>query len=320
MKYYLAPMEGLTGYVYRNVYHSMFAPMDVYVTPFIAPNQKKLLRSRERKDVAVENNVGLYVVPQILTNDVEQFLDTSKYLYELGYKEVNLNLGCPSATVVTKKKGAGFLDDPKGLEQFWYTVFERLDLDIKISVKTRLGIEFESEFEDLIHVYNQFPFSEVMIHPRLQKDFYKGHPRMHIFKEAIAALKHPICYNGDLFTAEDVETFKAEYPNVDCIMLGRGVLANPGLVHELETGQRITKEALHQYHHALCEGYCAGKLADKDVLFKMKELWFYLGTMFENVEKPLKKVRKATTLDGYLISVDQLFEQCECKKKGGFSL
>ena len=320
MKYYLAPMEGLTGYVYRNVYHSMFVPMDTYMTPFIAPNQKKLLRSRERKDVAVENNVGMHVVPQILTNSVEQFLDTSRYLYDLGYREVNLNLGCPSQTVVTKKKGAGFLDDPDALERFFNGVFAQLDFDMKVSVKTRLGLEFESEFDDLIQVYNQFPFSEIVIHPRLQKEFYKGKPHMQVFEASLEALNHPICYNGDLFCVEDVSKLKERYPNLDRIMLGRGVLANPGLVKELQTGQRVTREELYQYHNALCKGYQIGQLANKDVLFKMKELWFYLGTMFEDADKALKKVRKATTLDSYLISVDQLFETCECKKNGGFSL
>ena len=111
MQFYLAPMEAVTGFVYRNVYHSMYGDMDKYFAPFITPTQKKILRTRERKDVAPENNVGMCMIPQILTNNAEQFIETCEFLAKQGYKEVNLNLGCPAATVVTKGRGSGFLGE-----------------------------------------------------------------------------------------------------------------------------------------------------------------------------------------------------------------
>lgn len=173
IQFYLAPMEEVTGYVYRNVYHTMFGDMDKYFTPFIAPTKKKILKTRERKEVAPEHNQGMYVVPQILTNDAEQFLDTCNMLTELGYHEVNLNLGCPAATVVSKRKGSGFLDEPGKLDQFFETIFEEMsglpeEKRFCISVKTRIGMEFPEEFEDILKVYNRYPFSEIIIHPRLQ--------------------------------------------------------------------------------------------------------------------------------------------------------
>ena len=194
VQHYLAPMEEVTGYVYRNVYHAMFGDMDKYFTPFIAPTKKKILKTRERKEVAPENNEGMYVVPQILTNDAEQFLDTCNMLMRLGYHEVNLNLGCPAATVVSKKKGSGFLEDPVALDRFFERVFgglsnmpddENGQKQCRISVKTRIGVEFPEEFEDIVKVYNRYPLAEVIIHPRLQKDYYKNHPNWEVFGEAL---------------------------------------------------------------------------------------------------------------------------------------
>ena len=217
IQFYLAPMESVTGYVYRNAYHAMFGDMDKYVTPFIAPSKKKILKTRERKDVAPEHNQGMYVVPQILTNDAEQFLTTCNMLSELGYQEVNLNLGCPMATVVSKKKGSGFLEDPERLDRFFDAVFEGIsklpeERSCKVSVKTRIGVEFPEEFADILRVYNRYPISEVIIHPRLQKDFYNNHPNLGVFAEALKECVHPVCYNGDIFTVEDYHAFREKFP------------------------------------------------------------------------------------------------------------
>lgn len=271
IQFYLAPMESVTGYVYRNAYHAMFGDMDKYVTPFIAPSKKKLLKTRERKDVAPERNQGMYVVPQILTNDAEQFLTTCNMLSELGYHEVNLNLGCPMATVVSKKKGSGFLEEPERLDRFFDAVFEGIsklpeERSCKVSVKTRIGVEFPEEFADILRVYNRYPISEVIIHPRLQKDFYNNHPNLGVFAEALKECVHPICYNGDIFTVEDYRVFRERFPQVDRIMLGRGVIANPGLVREIRTGQSVTTAELKEYHDRLYAGYREEMDCERDAL------------------------------------------------------
>lgn len=312
MQFYLAPMESVTGYVYRNAYHAMFGDMDKYVTPFIAPSKKKILKTRERKDVAPENNQGMYVVPQILTNDAEQFLTACNVLSELGYREVNLNLGCPMATVVSKKKGSGFLEDPERLDRFFDAVFEGVsrlpeDRRCSISVKTRIGVEFPEEFEDILQIYNRYPISELIIHPRLQKDFYNNHPNLAVFAEALEQCVHPVCYNGDIFTVEDYHVFRDKFPQVDCIMLGRGVIANPGLVREIRTGQSVTMAELREYHDRLYAGYREEMDCERDALFKMKEVWFYLGKMFPDAERELKKVKKADRPEEYLAAVRSVF-------------
>lgn len=312
IQFYLAPMESVTGYVYRNVYQAMFGDMDKYVTPFIAPSKKKILKTRERKDVSSEHNQGMNVVPQILTNDAEQFLVTCNTLSEFGYREVNLNLGCPMATVVSKKKGSGFLEEPDRLDRFFDTVFEEMEKQsekqrCKISVKTRIGVEFPEEFADILQVYNRYPISEVIIHPRLQKDFYNNRPNLDVFAEAQKECVHPVCYNGDIFTVEDYHAFRKKFPQVDRMMLGRGVIANPGLVREIRTGQRVTTTELKEYHDRLYAGYREEMDSERDALFKMKEVWFYLGKMFPEAERELKKVKKADRSEEYLSAVRSMF-------------
>ena len=202
MKYYLAPMEGLTTFVFRNAYHHYFHPMDKYFTPFIVPHILKDFDARERKELDPEHNRGKHVVPQILTNNSEDFIRTAKALQEMGYEEVNLNLGCPSKTVVSKGRGSGFLQEPKALNQFLKEVFAGLDM--KVSIKTRLGMEFPVEFEELLEIYNQYPLEELIVHPRVQKDYYKNTPNMEMFALAAQQSKNPLCYNGDMFTMEDI--------------------------------------------------------------------------------------------------------------------
>lgn len=312
MQFYLAPMEEVTGYVYRNVYRSMFDDVDKYFTPFIAPTKKKILKTRERKEVAPENNWGMYVIPQILTNDAEQFIDTCKMLMALGYKEVNFNLGCPAATVVSKARGSGFLDDLKKLNRFFDAVFSTLENEkIHISVKTRLGLEYPEEFEDILKVYNRYPFHEIIVHPRLQKDFYNGKPNLEIYAEALAQSVHPICYNGDIFTKQDYEEFMKRFPNTKRIMIGRGIVANPGLVREITTGEKITDKELREYHDRLYRGYREALGSEKDALFKMKEVWAYLGGQFQDEERYLKRIRKAKNGEEYSSYVELLFSECD---------
>ena len=287
MRFYLAPMEEVTGYVYREVYHALFDDIDKYVTPFITPAQKRVLKTRDRKEIEPEHNQGICVVPQILTNDAGQFTDTCGLLLELGYREVNLNLGCPSATVVRKGRGSGFLADPDRLDRF-----------------------FEEVFEDILKIYNRYPFSEIIIHPRLQKDYYNNTPDLDVFSDALKQCIHPVCYNGDIFTGKQYEDFIKKFPAVERIMLGRGIVANPGLVREIRTGERISKEALKEYHDTLYTAYREALGSEKDALFKMKELWSYLGKGFQDAEKYLKKIRKANRQEAYVSAVNQVFDNC----------
>ena len=319
MKFYLAPMEGVTGYIYRNAYHAHFRPMDKYFTPFLAPKHNGGFSHREINDILPEHNEGMDTVPQLLTGNSEDFLRAARELKEYGYKEVNLNLGCPSGTVAAKGKGAGFLRDPEGLELFLEQVCEGMErLGLELSVKTRLGIEEPEEFDRLLSIYNRFPLKELIIHPRVLKDFYKYTPRMEAFRNAFANSAAPVCYNGDIVDRESYERLTAAYPALDAVMIGRGLLADPFLIETLSgqagTERRRTQiERLSAFHQQILEGYCQTMSGDKNVLFKMKELWFYLAWSFTNTEKYEKKIRKAQHLSDYRLVVKQLFFEQELR-------
>lgn len=310
MKYYFAPMEGITGYVFRNAYHNYFPDMDKYFAAFISPNGERKMNSKEINDILPDHNTGMYLVPQILTNNPQAFIKTAKELGEYGYQEINFNLGCPSPTVVTKKKGSGFLAFPEELDRFLDTVFRELK-DLKLSLKTRIGIEEPEEFFRLLEIYNQYPLEELIIHPRLQQDFYNNHPNLKIFAMALKSSKHKICYNGDLFTAADCRNFEQKFPQVETVMIGRGILRNPGILREIQTGERIDKERLRGFHDQILSNYKEVLFGDKTVLFKMKEIWAQLNTLFTNPEKYWKKIKKAQKLTDYEIAVNRLFAEQE---------
>ncbi len=288
MQYYLAPLEGVTTYVYRNAYHRYFRPMDKYFTPFIVPHKGKKFNTREMKELSPEHNRGLFVVPQLLTNNAEDFLKTAKDITEFGYDEINLNLGCPSGTVVAKKKGSGFLAYPEELDRFLDEIFNKADF--KISIKTRIGKEDSEEFERLLAIYNQYPLEELIVHPRVQTDYYKNKPNWDVYKQAYKDSHASLCYNGDIFTKENLELFVKRFPNTEKVMLGRGMIANPGLLHEIESGTVMDKKTLLEFHNDIYEEYQAISSGERNVLFKMKELWSYMKNLFPDSPKLMKKI------------------------------
>lgn len=307
MKLYFAPLEGITGYILRNTFFEYFGRMDKYFIPFIKPNQKGHLSSRERQDVLPENNKGMYAVPQILTNSAEDFIRTAGKLKKYGYQEINLNLGCPSKTVVTKGRGSGFLAFPEELDRFLYTVFNRAGAEI--SIKTRVGKDSPEEFGPLLEIFNQYPVKELIIHPRVQKDIYSNHPDWKVFGEACRESKNPVCYNGDIFSVEEYQRLTDTFPAVDRVMLGRGLLMNPGLSEEILHGKRMEKKTLRRFHDCLYERYKEVLPGPKPVLFKMKELWGFLAPVFTHYEKYAKKIKKAEKLQAYERVVESLFEE-----------
>lgn len=305
MKYYMAPLEGITGYIFRTAYHKYFGGIDKYFTPFISPNQKKICRTREKKDILPENNEGMNVVPQILTNHSEMFIKTVDYLKDHGYREVNLNLGCPVGTVVSKKKGAGFLSDPDHLRLFLDDIFSHCD--VLISVKTRIGMEDPQEFRSIMGIFNAFPIHELIIHPRTREDYYKNKPNMKAFLYGYETSSTSVCYNGDLFTKEKVDDVIREYPDLDSVMLGRGILRYPGLISYIREGIVMEKDKLREFHDYIYERYCENLYGDKTVLFKMKELWSYMIHSFEYDPKIEKKIKKSQKRSEYDTAVKELF-------------
>lgn len=311
MKFYFAPLEGVTGYIYRNAYEKYFGKIDKYFTPFVSPTSNMCFTSRELNDILPEHNKGINVVPQILTNNSEYFIYTTNEMKSMGYNEVNLNLGCPSGTVVAKGKGAGFLAHKEELDRFLYEIFSKSE--IKISIKTRIGVDSCEDFGDIINIYNKYPLEELIIHPRIQKDFYKNTPNMEVFKKSLRLSKNSVCYNGDIFNTDDYKSLVQEYSDVNAVMLGRGVIRNPGLIGEIIDNRITDKNNLKMFHDEIYLGYKEILYGDKNVLFKMKEFWFYMIDMFLESEKIAKKIKKSKSVSEYDNAVYMLFNECNLK-------
>ena len=333
MKLYMAPLEGVTTYIYRNAYGKYFPHMDGYFAPFIVASEQRTMSKRESGDLLPEHNQGIDLVPQILTNNSGAFIKTASMIKDMGYDEINLNLGCPSGTVVAKGKGAGFLAEPEKLDHFLAEIFAWGEMSI--SIKTRIGKYAPEEFTELLEIFNRYPIKELIIHPRVQQDFYGNKPHMDVFKQAMEESNNPICYNGDIFTVDDYVNLKETFPDLKAVMLGRGVLGNPWLVQQIqnwENGQaqaqdtQITNEYIgaqssekckvedvldvkvfREFHNQILADYQQVLSGDRNVLFKMKELWVYFLPLFEDAEKEGKKIRKAQKVVEYRNIVESLF-------------
>ena len=299
MRYYFAPMEGLTDSIYRRLHHQFFSGVDAYYMPFLSPTVHRCLTHREARELPMAESVPFRAVPQLMTKVPEDFLWAAGECMNRGYDEVNLNAGCPSGTVVAKKKGAGMLEDPDSLNRFLDAVFAASPLPV--SVKTRLGLTNPDEFLRILEIYNQYPIKELTIHPRVRRQFYNGDVDMEMFRYAMDNSKNPLCFNGNLRTLSEVKAFEAAYPEIGAVMIGRGLIGNPGM---LDPG---SGEKLEAFHDALLEEYMVVFGGARNAMFRMKENWRHMILMFDGSEKLWKKLRKCTDVEEYRIITREIF-------------
>ena len=292
-----APMEGVTDAVYRRTHRRFFGGVDRYWMPFWSPTQDHVLTPRVRRELLPEENRDVPVVPQLLTKSVEDFLWAAGELKAMGYEEVNLNLGCPSGTVTAKGKGAGFLGDLPRLERFLDGIFEKTPL--AVSIKTRLGMEDPAEFGTILDLYHRYPVKELAIHARVLRDLYRRPARPEVLATILPACRIPLIYNGDLKTAEDCRRFAGTYPDVERVMVGRGLLADPALGRKLAGGPEVDGKTLLAFHRALWEGYCRAFGNRRNAMLRMKEHWRYWALLLEGGEKYAKALRKEKEPDRF---------------------
>lgn len=296
MKIYFAPLEGITGHIFRKAYSEIYGHVDKYFSPFITPAEKCPITPRERKEITPENNPGINLVPQILTCRSDHFIEAARELHKMGYTEVNLNLGCPSGTVCAKGKGAGFLQDTTALKTFLDDIYAYSESEgMKISIKTRLGYTDPDEFYALMDIFNAFPVSELIVHPRIKTDIYKGEPRKEYFAYALKHAKCPLVYNGNIFTCKDYEEYSGAFGcALDPIMLGRGLISDPSLADKLKGYTPETDfEKLRRLHDTVYHEYQKVISPDIHVLYKMRELWTYWQTLFDGKDRDIKRLLKA---------------------------
>lgn len=301
MRYDFAPLEGLTDSIYRRLHHKYFGGAHRYFTPFFSPTVHRALTPREARELPPADSIGFSVVPQLLTKVPEDLLWMTGVCRDRGYEEVNLNIGCPSGTVTAKGKGSGMLRDLESLDRFLDTVFSAAPLPI--SVKTRIGFDSAEEFAEILQIYNRYPLKELIIHPRVRTAFYNGPVDVDSFRYALQESKASVCYNGSLRTKSEISAFAAELPSVDRIMLGRGLVADPGLL----TPGGTTADKLEDFHRELLEAYTREFGGARNAMFRLKENWRYWLCKFEGTEKLGKRLRKATDVGEYKSVTQDIF-------------
>ncbi|MBQ9936222.1 MAG: tRNA-dihydrouridine synthase family protein [Lachnospiraceae bacterium] len=309
MNYYFAPMEGITDYLYRQIVWRHFPFADKLYAPFIQPNEKPVIVPKEYNEICPENNHGIPMVPQILTRDAEGFIRVGEILESMGYDEINLNLGCPVRLIVSKGKGAGMLADTDYLDEFLDTIFTH-NWKCKITVKTRLGLTDNADFNDLLEVYKKYPIHELTIHPRYKSDFYSGEPRLDEFSKVFESpnTSTKICYNGNINSTSDRDQIICHYPNISSIMCGRGALANPALFRQLKGGKAMSKVEFIDFHNDVYETYKATVAKEKHFLHKMQEMWTYWNQYLQFEMEIIKKIRGVSSVSEYTSVINQLFD------------
>ena len=299
MRYYYAPLEGITDATFRSLHHKYFPGVDRYFMPFISPTIHRCLTGREARELPKADSVGFCAVPQLLGKNVEDMLWAIEVCRDLGYAEVNINLGCPSGTVVSKGKGSGMLSDIYALDEFLAAIYAKAVLPV--SLKTRIGVNDSENWEKILEIYRDYPVKELTVHPRIRKAFYKGDCDMQAFAQAVENAPFPVCYNGNICSLADAEAIAAEFPSVESVMIGRGLVADPGM---LSGG--TDRETLRAFLNELSDTYCTVFGSKRNAIYRMKDNWHYLIALFEGSEKLWKEMRKSTDYDRFMAIANEI--------------
>ena len=307
MRYYFAPLEGITDATFRALHHKYFPGVDRYYMPFISPTIHRCLTHREARELPRAESVPFTAVPQLLGKNVEDMLWAIDVCRDLGYDEVNINLGCPSGTVVSKGKGSGMLADPFALDDFLEKIYAKAS--IPVSLKTRIGVNDPEEFPRLLEIYNDYPVKELTIHPRVRKAFYKGPCDLETFQQSVENAKMPLCYNGNLNSLADIEAIHARFPSVEAVMIGRGLIADPGMLCG-----GTDRDTLDAFLTELAGTYCVIFGSKRNAIYRLKDNWHYLIALFEGSDKHWKELRKSTDYDRFCAITHEIIHTLPMKK------
>ena len=306
---YLAPLQGFTDFVYRKAYHEIFNGIDAFFIPYISVKNNLVLKKYE-KEILLANNPQSNVIPQVLVNNADEILFLSKILADQGYREINLNLGCPYPMVTNREMGAGLLPHPEKLKAILSSFFEKSSL--RLSVKLRAGLNSVNEIKKVIPLLNDFPLTEVIFHPRIAKQLYEGKILYPVFEFVSANLKHQLVYNGDILSLADFNDRKQKFTGINHWMIGRGILMNPYLADELKGIDYTPEEKLkklREFHQLIFDLYSEKMDNEGNVLNKMKQFWIYFSYNFTEQKRSFKWVKKANSISKFKSEVKQIFEK-----------
>lgn len=309
IKIYQAPLQGFTDFTFRRILSEVFGGIDKYFIPYLSFGKGREIKKSQLREVFPENNSGIKAVPQVLFSDQVEMFDLIRILLDYGYGEINLNLGCPFPMATNKGRGAAWLEKPEALNELFQQLFAK-GFRAKFSVKMRAGMTMEQDAKAILGVLNQFPLEEIIFHPRTASQMYSGKANPLLFAEAVPEVKHPLVYNGDLFSIEDLQEIKTLLPEQNCWMIGRGSLRSPSLAQQLKGEVLEAKELrkkMKDFHDQLLEAYSSRLEGNGHILMKMNQFWSYYSESFEDPHKVMKMVKKSSNLLKYNAAVVEIF-------------
>ena len=307
----LAPFQGITDVVYRNIFKKHFDGIDKFYTPFFTGIQKDNSKSLRAEEIDPAYNDVNIVVPQILSNNAEEIVRFAKQCKSMGYPEFNLNMGCPFPRVANKTRGCGLMADPSRTIKMLSDVFDSID-EIKFSIKCRLGYYDDKEIYNFVNIFNSLNFSEIIVHPRIGKQMYTGEAALEKFVALTPIINKPLVYNGDIFSVEKFNSVNEHINGTAKIMLGRGLLTNPFLaedIKQISDNQRDRKTRLHNFVVDLYVERLRHAGGSPKIIGSMKELWKYMMNIFDEPQNVWRKVKKVNKLDEYEMAVESIFNK-----------
>ncbi|MBT8316549.1 MAG: tRNA-dihydrouridine synthase family protein [Lutibacter sp.] len=305
-----SPLQGFTDFRFRNAFNTYFGGIDTFYSPYIRLNGKRIIKPAYERDILPENNSDLNVIPQIITNDADEFLFVANYVQQFGYKELNWNLGCPYPMVTKCGMGSGLISQPEKINSILNKIHS--ESDIIVSMKMRLGYESSEEILNALPILNSYPIKNIAIHARLGKQLYKGGVDLDAFQKCIDNSKLKLYYNGDITSVTKFNEMQERFPTIDHWMIGRGLISDPFLPsmiknHTLDYPKNKI-ELFSKFHDTLYQGYSESLSGATHLLLKMYHLWEYFSTQFSNSRKVLKKIKKAKNIRNYELAVKEILE------------
>ena len=302
---HFAPLQGYTDDAFRRIHHQLAGGIHTYYTPFVRMEGGGV-RSKDMRDIRPEFNEGVPVVPQIIVKSMKEFEYLVKVVEEKGYTRIDVNMGCPFPMQAKHGRGAGLLAHTDVVSEMTQAMAGMKHLSF--SVKMRLGWEDKDEWRPVLDMLNEIPLHQVTLHPRIGTQQYKGETDMEAFAEFYKQCKHPLIYNGDVKTLEDIRTLETKYPDLAGIMIGRGLLARPSLAAEYASGKEMTEDArrrlLHDLHDRLKAHYETTVNSEAQLHARLRLFWEYMEE--ELGRKLYKKLMKAGNLKNYMAAVREV--------------
>jgi tRNA-dihydrouridine synthase B len=311
MMIYLAPIQGITDRLYRNLFPVYFKGVDVAIAPFISSSKKMKPENNLLREFHPDKNTGIPTIPQIMSSAPNDFIKLANALYDIGCGTVNWNLGCPFRMVVKKGRGAGMLCYPGRVEYFLEKTMPAIKPNL--SIKLRIGLTYPDEVLELIPIFNQYPLEELIIHPRTGVQMYTGDVHLAMFEQCLNLSKHRLVYNGDIDSVEKLEMLSRRFGSVDRWMIGRGLIGKPFLAEKIKFNTQKPDDEkikiMRMFHDNLFEEYSKILSGPSHITNKMKEIWTYMGNFFENGDKIRKIINKTHHGDNYIAVVNKIFTE-----------